>query len=336
MRLSPGYAGVRDACWSSLACAVVAHDRKFRFGVMALSADSAKQYREIARKAEDLGFSTLYVPDHFVDHPFGPFPAMAFAAEATTTLRVGSLVLGNDYRHPVVVARDAATLDVLSDGRLELGLGAGWMTVDYEKAGIPLDPPGVRVDRLAEAITVVKGLMAEGEFSFSGEHYTITALDGMPKPVQQPHPPIVIGGGGKRVLSLAGREADIIGINANLKTGKADDPATAPSMNPSTTDEKLQWVRDAAGARFDDIEIQAFAGFTLLTDDAVGVAKAMAPAFDCSPDEVLDSPVGLVGTAEEMIETIERRRARWQMTYHVVDAKVMDEFAPVVARLNGS
>ena len=133
----------------------MAQDRKLRFGIMGLKADSAAEYRETARRAEDLGYSTLYVPDHFVDHPFGPFPAMAMVAEATKSLRVGSLVLGNDYRHPVVLARDAATLDLLSEGRLELGIGAGWMTVDYEKAGIPLDPPGVRIARLAEAITVL-------------------------------------------------------------------------------------------------------------------------------------------------------------------------------------
>jgi probable F420-dependent oxidoreductase len=313
----------------------VAHDRKFRFGVMALSAESGKEYRETARKAEDLGFSTLYVPDHFVDHPFGPFPAMAMAAEATASLRVGSLVLGNDYRHPVVVARDAATLDLLSDGRLELGLGAGWMTVDYEKAGIPLDRPGVRVDRLAEAITVIKGLMADGEFSFRGDHYAITELDGMPKPVQRPHPPIVIGGGAPRVLRLAGQEAQIVGINANLKTGIANDPNTASSMNPATTDDKLGWVREGAGDRFDDIEIQAFAGFTHFTDDSTSIAEAMAPAFDCSPEEVLDSPVGLVGTVAEMIDTIQRRRDRWQMSYHVVGSEVMDEFALVVAALAG-
>ncbi|MEX2268503.1 MAG: TIGR03621 family F420-dependent LLM class oxidoreductase [Acidimicrobiia bacterium] len=314
----------------------MAHDRKFRFGVMALSAESGKEYRETARKAEDLGYSTLYVPDHFVDHPFGPFPAMAMTAEATSTLRVGSLVLGNDYRHPVVVARDAATLDLLSDGRLELGLGAGWMTVDYEKTGIPLDRPGVRVDRLAEAITVIKGLMAEGEFSFKGEYYTITELDGMPKPVQKPCPPIVIGGGAPRVLRLAGREADIIGINANLKTGVANDPGTASSMNPATTDEKLGWVREGAGDRFDAIEIQAFAGFTLFTEDSKQIAEAMAPAFDCSPEEVLDSPVGLVGTVDEMIDTIQRRRERWQMSYHVVGSEVMDEFAAVVSAVAGT
>jgi len=314
----------------------MAHDRTFRFGVMAPAAESAQAYRETAQRAEALGYSTLYVPDHFVDHPFGPFPAMAMAAEATTVLRVGSLVLGNDYRHPVVLARDAATLDLLSDGRLELGVGAGWMTVDYEKAGMPLDPPGVRIARLAEALTIVKGLMADGPLTFAGEHYRITDLEGMPKPVQRPHPPIVVGGGGKKVLSLAAREADIVGINANLKGGRADDPANAPSMNPSSTDEKLGWVRDAAGTRFDDLEIQAFVGFVQFTDDSAGFGAAMAPAFDATPEEVLDSPVGLVGTVDEMIETIERRRERWQMTYHVVNADVMEQFAPVVAHLAGT
>jgi probable F420-dependent oxidoreductase len=313
----------------------MAHDRRFRFGVMAPKADSAQAYREVARRAEDLGYSTLYVPDHFVDHPFGPFPAMAMAAEATTTLRVGSLVLGNDYRHPVVLARDAATLDLLSDGRLELGIGAGWMTIDYEKAGIALDPPGVRIARLAEALTIVKGLLGDDPFSFSGEHYTITDLDGMPKPVQHPVP-IVVGGGGKRVLSLAAREADIVGINANLKGGRPDDPANAPSMNPSSTDDKLAWVREAAGARFDDLEIQAFAGFVHFTDDAAGVAAAMAPAFDATTEEVLDSPVGLVGTAQEMIESLRRRRERWQMSYHVINDDAMAQFAPVVAALAGA
>ena len=310
-------------------------DRRFRFGVMAPGATTAAEYRETAQKAEALGYSTLYVPDHFVDHPFGPFPAMTFAAEATKTLRVGCLVLGNDYRHPVVLARDAATLDLLSDGRLELGLGAGWMTVDYEKAGIPLDSPGVRIARLAESIEVVKGLFGEGPFTFKGEHYQIDDLDGMPKPVQRPVP-LVIGGGGKKVLTLAGRVADIIGINGNLRSGQANDPGQAPNMNPASTDEKLEWVRSAAGARYDDIEIQAFAGFVHFTDDPMGMATAMAPAFDTTPEDVLDSPVGLVGTVDSMIETLERRRERWDMTYHVITHDHLDAFAPVVTRLAGT
>jgi probable F420-dependent oxidoreductase len=302
---------------------------------MAPGASSAAEYRETARRAEALGYSTLYVPDHFVDHPFGPFPAMAFAAEATTTLRVGCLVLGNDYRHPVVMTRDAATLDLLSDGRLELGLGAGWMTVDYEKAGLPLDAAGVRIARLAEAIAIFRGLTAEGPFTFHGEHYEVTELEGMPKPVQRPMP-LVIGGGGKKVLTLAAREADVIGINGNLRSGQANDPGQAPNMNPASTDEKLQWVRDGAGDRYDDLEIQAFAGFVHFTDDPMGMATAMAPAFETTPEDVLDSPVGLVGTVDSMTETLERRRERWDMTYHVITHDQMDAFAPVVARLAGT
>jgi probable F420-dependent oxidoreductase len=197
----------------------VAHDRRFRFGVAVPKVASATAFRELARKAEGLGFSTLFVPDHFVDHDLAPVPALAAAAAVTTTLRVGPLVLGNDYKHPVVLAREIGTLDLLSEGRVELGIGAGWMTVDYEKAGIALDPPGVRIARLAESIAVLKGLFADGPFTLHGEHYSVTDLDGQPKPVQRPHPPFIVGGGGPKILALAAREAQIVGINANLRSG---------------------------------------------------------------------------------------------------------------------
>ncbi len=167
----------------------MAQDRTFRFGVMCSHADGGADFADKARRAEALGYSTLFVPDHFIDHQLAPIAAMAAAAAVTTTLRVGSLVLGNDYKHPVVLAREAATIDYLSDGRLELGIGAGWMTADYEKSGIPLDRPGVRIARLAESIAVLKGLFADDPFTFRGEHYQVTDLDGQPKPVQQPHPP---------------------------------------------------------------------------------------------------------------------------------------------------
>lgn len=311
------------------------HDRKFRFGVMSPRGESAKQYRENARKCEALGYSTLFVPDHFVDHPLAPIPAMAMVAEATTTLRVGVLVLGNDYKHPVVLAREAATLDLLSDGRLELGLGAGWMTVDYEKAGMQLDPPGVRVDRLAESIAVLKGLLADGEFSFDGKHYQISDLDGGPRPVQQPIP-ILVGGGAKRVLSLAAREADIVGINANLRRGEAEHPDAAKSLSAAATDQKLQWVRHAAGDRFDDLEIQQYAGFVHFTDDRESLAAAMAPAFDVTPEVALETPIAIVGTVEQMVEDLLARRERWQMSYVVVDDAVAEPFAPVVERLAGT
>ena len=307
-----------------------------RFGTTAGRTDDAETLRALARRAEDLGYSTIYVPDHFVDHPLAPIPTMAAVAASTTTLRVGSLVLGNDYKHPVVVAKEAATIDVLSNGRLELGIGAGWMTVDYEQAGIPLDPPGVRIARLAESVAILKGLWADEPFSFAGDHYTVTALDGDPKPVQRPRPPPITSGGGPKVLAFAAREADIVGINANLHGGKPDDPSTAPSMSPSATDEKVQWVRDAAGARFADLEIQTLSGFVHFTDDASQMRQMMAGPFQASPDDVLDSPAILVGTVDEMIESLERRRARWDMSYHVVPIEQMDAFAPVVAKLAGT
>ncbi len=312
------------------------HDRKFRFGVMAARAESAQEYRETARKAEDLGYSTWYVPDHFVDHPLAPMPAMAMVAEATETLRVGSLVLGNDYKHPVVLAREAATLDLLSGGRLELGIGAGWMTADYEKAGIPLDRPSVRIARLAESIAVLKGLMGEGPFSFDGDHYSITDLDGEPTPVQRPHPPIIIGGGGKKVLSLAAREADIVGVNANLRGGEATTAETARSITGAATDEKLEWVREAAGDRFDELEIQTYVGFTHFTEDRRSLAEAMAPGFGVTPEEALETPVVLAGTVAEMTDDVVARRERWLMSYHVVNGDVIEQFAPVVAKLAGT
>jgi probable F420-dependent oxidoreductase len=312
------------------------HHRKFRFGVMCSHAASASDFREKARTAEALGYSTLFVPDHFIDHPLAPIPAMATAAAVTDTLRIGSLVLGNDYKHPVVLAREAATIDLLSDGRLELGLGAGWMTADYEKAGLELDRPGVRIDRLEESVAILKGLMADGPFTFEGEHYTVTDLDGEPKPVQRPHPPFIIGGGAPKILGLAAREAAIVGVNANLRGGVAVSDDSARSMTGPATDQKLDWLREAAGARFDDLEIQSFVGFTTFTDERNSLAEMMAGAFGVTPEEALETPVVLAGTLEQMIDDVQARRERWGMSYVVVGVDVMEQFAPAVAKLAGT
>lgn len=309
--------------------------KPFRFGVLAKQARPAKEFADLARRTEAVGCSTLYVPDHFVDHPLAPIPAMATAAAVTTDLRVGSLVLGNDYKHPVVLARELATIDLLSDGRLEAGLGAGWMTVDYEKAGIPLDRPGVRIDRLIESVAIVKGLFAAGPFSFSGEHYTVTELDGHPKPVQQPVP-FVIGGGGKRVLSYAAREADVVGINANLKSGDPNAHDAALSLSGPSTDEKIAWVRDAAGERFDQIELQSLVGFVHQTDDPGALAEGIAGSFAVPPDEALHTPVLLIGTVASMIDELRYRRERWGFSYHVFPEEFLDLVAPVVADLAGT
>jgi probable F420-dependent oxidoreductase len=310
--------------------------RTFRFGVMCSHAASAADFREKARKAEALGYSTLFVPDHFIDHPLAPMPAMAAAAAVTDTLRVGSLVLGNDYRHPVVLAREAATIDLLSDGRLELGLGAGWMTADYEKAGLELDRPGVRIDRLEESVKIVKGLMGDGPFTFHGKHYTVTDLDGEPKPVQRPHPPFIIGGGAPKILGVAAREAAIVGVNANLRGGVAISDDAARSMTGAATDRKITSLRDAAGSRFDDLEIQSFVGFTTFTDDRRSLAEMMAGGFGVSPEEALETPVVLAGTLEQMIDDLHARRERWGMSYVVVGVDVIEQFAPAVAKLAGT
>jgi probable F420-dependent oxidoreductase len=314
----------------------VPHDRKFRFGIMCSHASSAADFRERARQAEALGYSTLFVPDHFIDHPLAPMPAMAAAAAATDTLRVGSLVLGNDYKHPVVLAREAATIDLLSDGRLELGLGAGWMTADYEKAGLALDSPGVRIDRLEESVAILKGLMADEPFTFKGRHYSVTDLDGHPKPVQRPHPPFIIGGGAPKILGLAARVAAIVGVNANLRGGVAISDDAARSMTGAATDQKIAWLREAAGTRFDDLEVQSFVGFTTFTDDRRSLAEMMAGAFGVSPEDALETPVVLAGTLEQMIDDLWARRERWHMSYVVVGVDVMEQFAPAVAKLAGT
>jgi probable F420-dependent oxidoreductase len=244
-------------------------------------------------------------------------------------------VLGNDYKHPVVLAREMATLDLLSGGRLELGIGAGWMTVDYEKAGIPLDRPGVRIARLAESIAVLKGLFAPGPFTFHGEHYRVTDLDGMPKPPQGDDLPFLIGGGGRKVLGLAAREAKIVGINANLKAGSGEAPETAQSLLPAATDQKLAWVREAAGPRFADLEVQSFLGFVHVTDDASGIITAMAASFGVSEDDAVLAPATLVGSESGIVELLEARRERWQMSYIVVPVESTEAMAPIVARLAG-
>ena len=247
------------------------HDHKFRFAAQLSTTPegTAAAWAEQARRAEDLGYSALLMPDHFGDQ-LAPVPALAAAAAATSTLRLGSLVFGNDYRHPVVLAKEAATLDVLSQGRFELSLGAGWMRTDYEQAGITYDSPKVRVERFEEAVQVVQGLLrTDGPFSFAGAYYRVSEHTLLPRPAQRPGPPLIIGGGGRRVLSFAARHADIVSINVNLREGTGG-PETAPNASPERTREKVSWVREAAGDRYDDLELNALIGFVMITDDATG------------------------------------------------------------------
>jgi probable F420-dependent oxidoreductase len=310
------------------------HPRRFRFAVQLHSATSGEELAATARKAEDMGFSTVFLPDHFGDQ-LAPLPAMMAIADATTDMRVGALVLDNDYRHPVVLAKEIATVDVLSGGRVEFGIGAGWMDTDYQQSGIPKDPPGIRIDRLEEALAVYRGLWGDGSFSFEGTHYRITGLDGSPKPVQRPHPPILIGGGAKRMLSVAAREADIVGINPRLTAG-AITPDAGQDATAARTDQKVGWVREAAGSRFDDLELNMLIFAAIVTDDRRSLAEAMGPAFGITADEALDVPHAWFGTVDEICGKLEEWRERWGVSYWTLQGDGFETMAPVVSRLAGA
>ena len=311
----------------------MASDRRFRFGAQVSFAGTGEAWVAKARRVEELGYSTFCMPDHF-DDQLAPIPALVTAAAATSTLRVGTLVLDNDYRHPLLTAKEAATVDVVSGGRFELGMGAGWLRSDYEQSGITCDPPGVRIDRLAEGVAVVKGLLAGGKFSFSGRHYMVSNHPGTPLPVQRPHPPLLIGGGGRRILSLAGREADIVSVNFDLRSGSIGTQVGATATAGATA-EKVGWVREAAGDRFDDVELSYTAYLTMVTDDREAVAAGLGVGFGLDAAEVLAMPNFAVGTVTEIADELERRRDELGLSYVVVGGECYEAMAPVVARLAG-
>ncbi|MEM7322607.1 MAG: LLM class F420-dependent oxidoreductase [Actinomycetota bacterium] len=308
--------------------------RPFRFGVQTKSAGSRAEWTEMIRKIDDLGYSSVTMPDHF-DDQLAPVVALMSAAETSDRLRVGALVWCNDYRHPVVFAKEAATLDLLSEGRLELGIGAGWMVSDYEEAGMDYDRAGVRIERMVESIEVLKGLFGDEAFSYEGEHYTIKNLNSTPKPVQKPHPPFLIGGGGPRFLRLAGKHADIVGINPNLAAG-----VITPEMGSDATaeryEEKLSWVKEGAGDRFDDIELQVRTFFVIVTDDRMGTAEAMSASVGLTAEQGLASPLAMVGNPSQIAEDLRYRRERFGFSYVVVGQDQYEAFAPVVAELAGT
>jgi probable F420-dependent oxidoreductase len=290
-----------------------------------------QEWLDTLRRIEDSGFSTYLVLDHFV-RGLDPIATLGAAAMATTSLRLGSLVFDNDFRHPAVLAKAAATIDVLSGGRLELGIGAGWLREEYEQTGIPFDPAGVRIDRLIEAVHFLKRVFVEDQVTFSGEHYATTDLVMPPKPVQQPYPPILIGGGSKRILSVAGREADIVGLTTRALPDGSKDTA---DMTAEATHRKIGWVREAAGDRFADIELTIMVSDVVVTGDRQGVAERLAAAMNVTPEEVLASPQVLLGTVEEMVEDLQRRREEYGLSYFVVVESNMEKIIPVLARLVG-
>lgn len=308
------------------------HARRFRFAVELHQPLPGLSWIDSFREVEQMGYSSLFVPDHFDEGP-GPLAAIA-AAAAVTDLAVGVLVLACDFRHPVPLARELATIDQLSEGRLEVGLGAGWKTNDYTASGIPMDRPGVRVDRLIEYVAVLKGLWSDGPFSFSGEHFTIRELDGTPAPHRSGGPTVLIGGGAPRMLRFAGEVADIVGVNASIHSGEIDVDAAQDGL-ASRIDAKVGWVREGAGDRFDELELNAWLAVAEVTDDADGFAAEAAPFFGATAAELLDSPLTLVGSAEQIEQRLVERRDRWGYSYHVVPSDKAADFAPIVAGLTG-
>jgi len=309
--------------------------KPFRFGINARDATSRAEWQDRARRIESLGYSTLLVPDHLWP-VLAPVPALVSAAAVTSTLRLGTNVINNDLRHPVLLAREAATIDLLTDGRLELGLGAGYVRSEYQQAGLRFDRGGVRVERLGEAVTIIKRLLQGTAVDFSGTHYRVTGHTIHPRPIQRPHPPIMIGGNGPRLLALAAREADIVNFTGiSFAQG-----GTEPDMSGwrvAAIDERMRLLREAAGARFDHLELSAQLQRVIVTDNRRHAAEELTRTWkQLTTDEILEAPFVLIGTVDEMVDALRARRARWGLSYFVTFDPLLETLAPVVARLAGS
>lgn len=304
----------------------------FRFSASLGGMDSAELVAN-ARRAEQLGFSTVTLPDHFTDQP-APLIGLTAAAMATTTLRVLPLVLANDYREPLVLAKELASIDALSGGRLDFGIGAGWMISDYEEAGLTYDSAGTRIRRLSESVDILRALLAGDPVDVDGEFYSIHATLSSPLPVQPDGIPLMLAGGKQKMLTLAGEKADIVGFNPGLTAGVIDERA-GRTATAEKTDEKLTWIREGAGGRFDAIELQTRVHLTMITDDRDKVAAEMAPLLGITPEEALTSPHALVGSVDQCVDQVKRWRDRWGISFVSVNGNDMEAFAPVVEALAG-
>jgi len=304
----------------------------FRFGMHVDAPLPGLDWLDSARKVEDSGYSSMLMPDHF-EGQFGPIAALSAAAAVTTTLKIGALVFGNDYRHPVILAKEMATIDQISGGRLEMGLGAGWMRTDYDKAGMSYDRPGLRIDRMIESLEVIRKCWGPDPFDYQGEHYQFAGYDGMPKPVAAGGPPLIIGGGGPRMLGVAATYADVVGVTANLAAGEIGPEAIADSA-PEAYDKKVARVREVAGDR--PIELSSLTMATIVTDDREGQVEGLAAMFGMPAEVLSKSPAVLVGDVDNICDALVERRERWGFSYVVVQADAGDGFTEVIARLAGS
>jgi probable F420-dependent oxidoreductase len=321
--------------------------RPFRFLAGPPDATDGPAIAAAAREAEAIGYAAFVYPDHVVS-PLGMVPVLAWAAAATTRLRVAPFVANNDLRHPALLAQDLATLDVLSGGRVEVGIGAGWNRPEYDALGLEFEAVGTRVGRLEEAVAVLKCCFGDGPFDFAGTHYTVTGHDGIPKPVQRPYPPLFIGGGGRRLLTLAGREADIVGLAPRTLAAQPGQAAGTPvrsdpqSITIEATEEKITWVREAAGARFDRLELNTYPSGVVpqITDhprtvaaDALDGIRART-GIDLPVDDFLASPHVFIGSVDGLVAKIRELRERLGITSFMTGD--VQTLAPVVERLAGT
>lgn len=305
--------------------------RPFRFAAVLRMAGSGRAWADKARRLEDSGFDALLVPDHLVGPRLAPVAAMTAAACATSRLKIGTLVFANDFRHPAILAKEAATIDVLSGGRLELGLGTGWMAKDYDRAGLSLDPPGVRIARLEEAIQVLKGLWRGGPFSYEGEHYRLDGLEQEPLPIQRPGPRLMLGGGGPKMLRLAAREADIVNITMRVRADGAG-PDTSDS-GPGAFRRKIEIIRAAAGGRFGDIEL----GTSVLRIRPVEQGQDIGAWSAADPSAQAETPQVLIGELSELCDRLRQWRGAHGISYYVLHNEAdLDAFTPLVAELAGT
>lgn len=303
-----------------------------RFATQTGGAPSGQEWLDRAKRIEALGYGTLAMPDHMIGGAWAAMPALAAAAVVAPTLRVGTLVMDNDFRNPTVFARECAALDVITNGRFELGIGAGWLDRDYQSTGIPFDRGRVRVARLAEAVALMKRLFIEEQVTFAGDHYNVEKAECRPKTVQQPYPPFLIAGGGAEILALAGREANIVAIVPSGITGSGQ---IAPAkFRVETMREQVGIVRESAGDRFGEIELSMFLDCTL-TDDAEKAIAEIAEKGKVEPDTVRNNAYRGIGTLQEIRDHIVRLRDTIGITYFCLRGPDVEKLGPIVAQLTG-
>ena len=319
----------------------------FRFAVQSFNAESGSAWRDKVVRAEALGYSAFHLADHIIgpgpalartNHPIqtlAAVPAMAYAAAVTSTIRIGCRVFCVDYHNPVVLIKEAMTIDMLSGGRLELGLGAGWIKEEYTAIGIEMDSAATRIDRLADVIAGTKAYCLDQELNLKNTTLNWQEFQGVPKPVQQPHPPIMVGGGSPRVLRLGGREANIVSLNFNNRAGIIG-PDGVHSSTAAATLKKIEWIREGAGDRFDEVEIEIGAYFTFVMDDATQVISNFARMYGFTEAEMTAYPHALFGSVDVICEELQRRRDHYGISYITIGDDVMEAFAPVVTKLSGT